>query len=113
MPNENASKTTPEARAAAPATVHVYNRSPATYTHGNVIVPPGGEADLPATVAENWRKVSQGLVTTSKDTQAKMNDAANALRLEQAKTTMLEAKIKAMEERHAALEKQANQRRSA
>lgn len=102
-------QTTPEASAKpAPVLVHIFNRTPATYKHGDIIVPPGGEADVPDNIADIWRRVSQGHVSASKHNPGPSSLDA-ALRAEQAKSAAAEKKAADLEQRLADLEKKYEQ----
>lgn len=95
---------------ATPATALVYNRSPATYKHRDLktgkvtVVPPGGSAVVPATVADNWARVSSGLVTTAVDQTARLSNAAQLLAEEKLKTARLTDSVKSLTDRLAKLE---------
>jgi hypothetical protein len=100
---------TPEASTApAPALVHIFNRTPATYKHGDIVVPPGGESEVPANVADIWRRVSQGHVSSAKHNPGPSALEA-ALRAEQAKSAAAERKANDLEQRLADLEKKYEQ----
>jgi len=115
MPDKNASTTTPEAAPKAEAAlVFVYNRTPTKIAGvykffdqktGKVTeLPPGGQAMVPAHVADDWCRVSNGNVTRSVD-PAQLTDSNALLAIERARTNALEAKIQEMEARHAELER--------
>ena len=115
MPIETASKTTPSAAASpAAALVLVYNRTPTkiagVYRYvdpnsGKVTeLPPGGTAEVPEKIADDWCRVSNGNVTRSADPSLATTTGAQ-LEIERAKNAALEAKIKEMETRHADLER--------
>ena len=92
----------------APVLVHVFNRSRGSYTFGKLVVPPGGEGDVPANIADMWGRVSQGHVTSSK-AQPGPSQLEAELRLEQAKAAAAEKKADGLQERLAELEKKFEQ----
>jgi hypothetical protein len=117
--------------------VIVYNRSPATYTHGfkslvpvlddddqpvlnedgspkmklevvrKVIVPPGGTGEVPENVAETWQKISNGLVLPEEQANAAARAQASALEAEKQKSSELAGKLAAAEKRLAELDAKA------
>lgn len=87
--------------------VMVFNRSGASYTHytedgRKIVIGPNGDGEVPANIAELWRKLSCG--TLNVGTPGTATDIHSQLSAERTRTAELEAKIALMEARFAALE---------
>lgn len=101
---------TAQATASDAATALVFNRSTGTFRHGDLILKPNAKISVPVKVAEMWRKLSGGLVTSAPDHENELSEAGNALRLETERRLAAEDKIvelnRKLSELEALLEKQ-------
>lgn len=109
--NEKASPAaTAPAIAGSAATVLVFNGTTGTYRHGGFVLKPKSKLSVPADVAEMWKKLSGGLITTAADHESELTVAAAELDAERNRRLAAEDKIvelnRKLSELEALLEKQ-------